>query len=78
MDSVHIWIVARVGAPEPDIAGCDATLMRVPELDDTSSTAVRAALTAHDKNAAGLARTVHLRVLEYIQQQGLYGVDHGQ
>ena len=71
MAGAHIMVVARSGAPEPELTGCNATLVTVPGLDGTSSTAVRAALVAGDGDAASM---VHPEVYKYIHTHGLWTV----
>ena len=75
MSCAHILVVARAGARAPELTGCNATLVTVPGLDGTSSTAVRAALAAGDGDAA-VASMVHPEVHRYIVEHGLWTAEH--
>jgi len=63
----HLYVVEREGEAVPQTEGCNATLLRVPGLGGTSSTAVRAALAGGKETPE-----LHPAVLVYALERGLY------
>lgn len=68
--TAHLFVVERAGEAPPDLAGCNATLLRLPGPGGASSTAARRALAAGDEAAAGAL--LEPSVLAYALQHRLY------